>query len=204
MRQGYNGTGIQQITDYARVPKGSFYNHFESKETFAAAVVDRYAEYTRRQWQRVLQSAPASPMEAIRDIFAYMFEHHEEVAASPTGCIIGNLAAEIAVSSDRCCKSLMAAQSSWCERMTGLITRAQASGDIRDDIKAEKLAVLAWNAWEGALLRVQITRSIQPLRESTDLILDVLFRPTGAKPKSGAKTQGSKSKTTRAPSRSRT
>ena len=26
LNQGYNATGIQQLTDHARVPKGSFYN----------------------------------------------------------------------------------------------------------------------------------------------------------------------------------
>ena len=28
---GFNGVGVQEITDAAGVPKGSFYNHFESK-----------------------------------------------------------------------------------------------------------------------------------------------------------------------------
>ena len=36
-QQGYNATGIQQITDLAGVPKGSFYNNIDSKEAFAAA-----------------------------------------------------------------------------------------------------------------------------------------------------------------------
>ena len=180
LRQGYNGTGVQQIADRAGVPKGSFYNHFESKETFAAAIVDRFAQYNRRQWQRVLRSAPPEPMAAIRHIFAYMFVHHEQVAASPTGCLVGNLAAEIAVSSDICRQSLLGALSGWCERMSGLIAKAQESGDIRDDIEAADLASLAWNVWEGALLRVKIERTLQPLRDSTQLIFERLFRPLPA------------------------
>ena len=32
---GYNGTGVKDIVEAAGIPKGSFYNYFESKEDFA-------------------------------------------------------------------------------------------------------------------------------------------------------------------------
>jgi AcrR family transcriptional regulator len=39
--RGYNAAGVKDITDAAGVPKGSFYNHFDSKEgLFEAAVAD--------------------------------------------------------------------------------------------------------------------------------------------------------------------
>lgn len=39
-RHGYNAAGVKLITDSAGVPKGSFYNHFESKEELFDAAVD--------------------------------------------------------------------------------------------------------------------------------------------------------------------
>ena len=33
--RGFNGCGVQDITDAAGVPKGSFYSHFDSKEALA-------------------------------------------------------------------------------------------------------------------------------------------------------------------------
>src|SRR6201999_3314324 len=101
LTRGYNATGIQQITDSAGVPKGSFYNHFESKEAFGAAIVDRYSEYSRRSWDRMMRSAPPGPMAAIRHVFASMLAHHERAGRS-SGCLIGNFAAEIAMSSEQC------------------------------------------------------------------------------------------------------
>ena len=41
-RREFNATSVRDITDAAGAPKGSFYNHFESKEALAAEVVGRY------------------------------------------------------------------------------------------------------------------------------------------------------------------
>ncbi len=38
--KGYGVTGISEITEKIGIPKGSFYNHFKSKEEFGIAVLD--------------------------------------------------------------------------------------------------------------------------------------------------------------------
>lgn len=179
LRQGYNGTGIQQITDRAGVPKGSFYNHFESKEAFAAAIVDRYAEYSERSWARMMKTAPSEPMAAIRHVFAAMTDHHAR-ATKPTGCLIGNFAAEIAAASECCRERLLAAQIAWRKRLAILIDAGQASGAIRDDLQPMALSALTWSVWEGALLRMKVEGSVTPLRESIALMLDDVYAPGAA------------------------
>jgi len=37
-RKGFNHTGIQEILNAAKVPKGSFYNYFKSKEDFGLQI----------------------------------------------------------------------------------------------------------------------------------------------------------------------
>ena len=44
IKQGYHGTGIKEILDTLKVPKGSFYNYFESKEHFGAEVIRHYTK----------------------------------------------------------------------------------------------------------------------------------------------------------------
>jgi TetR/AcrR family transcriptional regulator, transcriptional repressor for nem operon len=182
LRQGYNATGIQQITDHARVPKGSFYNHFVSKEAFASAIVARYADNMRHSWERMIASAPEAPMAAIRHVFAQMTDYHERRADCPSGCLIGNFAAEIALSSEGCRQSLLSAQLAWRERLAGLIATGQAAGEIRADIDATALSALTWSAWEGALLRMKVERSVQSLRDSVALVLDHIYPPQAAVP----------------------
>jgi TetR/AcrR family transcriptional regulator, transcriptional repressor for nem operon len=177
LRQGYNGTGIQQITDQAGVPKGSFYNHFSSKESFAAAIVDRYSKYSRRSWERMMRGAPRKPMAAIRHVFAAMLDHHAHVGCR-SGCLIGNFAAELAVASEPCRARLLAAQLEWRERLAGLISAGQALGEIRNDIDPSALSALTWSVWEGALLRMKVEGSVSPLRESIALVLDHVYLPS--------------------------
>ncbi|WP_322013549.1 TetR/AcrR family transcriptional regulator [Paraburkholderia sp. J12] len=175
-RQGYNATGIQQITDHAGVPKGSFYNHFESKEAFAVEIIAQYAAYLQRSWEAMMASAPPQPMAAIRYVFEQMIAYHER-RTMQSGCLVGNFAAEIGLASEPCRVALLDAQLEWRDRLAGMISRAQAHGDIRADVDPAALSGLAWDAWEGALLRVKLERSVAPLRQSVDLILDRLFPP---------------------------
>ena len=46
---GFNGVGVQEITDAARVPKGSFYKHFDSKEALGAEIVECYGMNNTRR-----------------------------------------------------------------------------------------------------------------------------------------------------------
>ena len=38
LSHGYHGTGLSEVLASVHVPKGSFYNYFESKDAFVAAV----------------------------------------------------------------------------------------------------------------------------------------------------------------------
>ena len=50
--KGFHGCSIQDITDAAGVPKGSFFNHFESKEALAIDALGRYLQNNRNPQNR--------------------------------------------------------------------------------------------------------------------------------------------------------
>lgn len=173
---GYNATGIQQITDLAGVPKGSFYNHFASKEVFAATIIDQYAEELRQDWIEMMRAAPPEPAAAIRYAFTQLIARHES-SSCWKGCLIGNFAAEMAETSQLCRQHLAAAMKGWRAALAKLIRDAQNAGEVRHDMDAVALAALMLDVWEGALLRMKVDQSTAPLRESTDLMLNHLLRP---------------------------
>lgn len=176
LTHGYNATGIQQITDLAGVPKGSFYNHFESKEAFAASIIDLYAEELRKNWVDIMSSAPAGPLDAIRHAFMQLIARHESDACWK-GCLVGNFAAEMAEASELCRQRLAAAMQGWRFALAKLVREAQEAGEIRRDMDAAVLAALIWDMWEGAILRMKVEQSTAPLRDSTNIVLNHLLRP---------------------------
>src|SRR5271163_548230 len=86
VEKGFNGVGVQDITATAGVPKGSFYNHFESKEALGAEIVERYGADPRRR--EILTDKSVAPLERLR-------RHYERLNGRFTdsnfqrGCILG-------------------------------------------------------------------------------------------------------------------
>jgi TetR/AcrR family transcriptional repressor of nem operon len=174
-KHGYNATGIQQITDQAGVPKGSFYNHFDSKEAFAARIIGNYTKWVGQAWDGCMADAPADPLATMHHIFARFIQHHEDTGCQ--GCLVGNFAAEVTESSAMCRDVLSASMGDWRQRLSGLIRQAQEAGSVRADLDADQLSAFFWDAWEGALLRMKIEQSSEPLKQTVRLVLDHLLRP---------------------------
>ncbi|MDO9235120.1 MAG: TetR family transcriptional regulator C-terminal domain-containing protein [Aquabacterium sp.] len=171
--QGYNATGIQQITDLAGVPKGSFYNHFESKEVFAEQIIRNYATLVDSVWLSSMQEAPNDALLAIRQLFKNFTQHHEDAGCQ--GCLVGNFAAEVSESSPACRAALASVLCAWHHRLADLISQAQTAGSVRADISAQTLSAFFWDAWQGALLRTKIEHSTRPLKDVVATMLNTLF-----------------------------
>ncbi|MFQ5538603.1 MAG: TetR/AcrR family transcriptional regulator [Gemmatimonadota bacterium] len=173
VRQGYHGTGIKEIVRQAGVPKGSFYNYFDSKEAFGAAVIDRYAGRIHGRLDEMVQ-APGDPLDRLKDFFRTQLRTHKERGS---GCLIGNLGAEFGGDSEVMRRALARGVEGIRERFGRLIALAQERGTARSDIAPERLGGLLFSAWEGALVQMQVEGDARAARECCDLLLDGFFRP---------------------------
>ncbi len=173
---GYNGTGIKEIVDEVGVPKGSFYNYFKSKEDFTVDIIGFYSETLAIHWDDLLAKGPAEPLAALRNSFQMIISHHEQCEVR-TGCLIGNLAAEISEASDLCRQKMHQATKAWKNRVSDYIRQGQSQGTIRNDISANALTDFIWNAWEGALLNMKIVESTAPVKECVRLLFDFFLKP---------------------------
>ena len=72
--RGFNATGVQEITAAAGVPKGSFYNYFDSKEAFAVAVLTEYWEAVVAEYGAILNQGRKPPLARIVRYFAGLAE----------------------------------------------------------------------------------------------------------------------------------
>lgn len=174
--KGYNGTGIKEIVEAVGVPKGSFYNYFKSKEDFTVDIIGFYSDTLAIHWEGLLAKGPAEPLAALRNSFERIISHHGQCEVR-TGCLIGNLAAEISEASELCRQKMHHATTAWKNRISDYIGQGQAMGTIRNDITADVLAEFIWNAWEGALLNMKIAKSTVPVKECIRLLFDFFLKP---------------------------
>src|ERR1700743_3778617 len=65
-KRGYGATGLQEILEAARVPKGSFYHHFGRKEEVGSAVLDRYFALAANHAHHVLGDHRQAPLKRLR------------------------------------------------------------------------------------------------------------------------------------------
>lgn len=171
---GYHGTGLQQVLNRISVPKGSFYNYFASKEDFAVAAIQRYAECFAGKQERALANAP-DPVSGLRSFFKQLMKEFEE-GGFVGGCLITNLGAELE-GSDACREVLQDSLLAWRNSVRDALREGQELGLVRDDVSARDLADLFVDAWEGAVVRMKIERSLTPLRKCVKQMLDGFFRP---------------------------
>ncbi|BDI33590.1 TetR family transcriptional regulator [Capsulimonas corticalis] len=170
--EGYNGRGVQEIADAAGVPKGTFYNHFKSKELLALDVLQLYIEGNSPE---MLLDTSQPPLERLRAHFGFISRRYAECGFS-RGCLLGNFSAEMADVSPALREALDKAFGDWTQGVASLLREAQAAGQIDSRHDPELLARFLINSWEGALLRMKVVKARQPLDDFYDVCFGVLLK----------------------------
>ncbi len=175
MQQGYHGTGLKEILDAVRIPKGSFYNYFGSKENFAAEIIEHYIVPYLAQLESDLAQSEGN---ALGGLERYLQESIVELERTEFkgGCLLGNLIGELGETSDVCRMALQTALNRYRDVWELGLSRAQSEGTIRADKSARELADLWVNAWQGALLRMKVEQSVAPLKQCQRELIGSFFK----------------------------
>jgi TetR/AcrR family transcriptional repressor of nem operon len=155
-RNGFSASGVGEITAAAGVPKGSFYNHFESKEAFASAALDSYWDQSAATMK--LLGGPGPADERVRAHFKAVDRHLSDDAYA-AGCMLGNFAIEAGPISETLRKHVAALYARWTAQLSACLEDGQKAGSINASIPAETLARFLIGAWHGALQRAKVERN---------------------------------------------
>lgn len=95
-RRGYHGTGVLEIVQAARIPKGSFYHYFDSKEAFAQQALEHVYAPRLARYAQALGDSRFSPRERVLRYYGELLEHFARQEKPEYHCFIGSLSFEMA------------------------------------------------------------------------------------------------------------
>lgn len=173
-QKGYNHTGIQEILDAAGIPKGSFYNYFKNKEDFGLQVIDHFVAYFDGLARQILDNHSSPPLERVRkllDSFIDFFRSKEYTL----GCPIGNLAQEMGDLSVPFQRKLKWAVDAMAGHYIRVLSEARSKGDLPQGLDVRQTAFFLVTSWHGALIRMKIERSSEPLEDHKNFFFNRIF-----------------------------
>jgi len=144
---GFHGSGIQDIVDCAGVPKGSFYNHFKSKDALALEILEHYWELGGEARKEL--SASKYPVMTRIDRYLKAIVYDEK------GCLIGNFSSELANSETF--RPLLSKQfKEWRSELATCIKEGQEDGSIQNNESAANLAEFIITSLQGAIMKSRV------------------------------------------------
>jgi TetR/AcrR family transcriptional repressor of nem operon len=180
LSRGFNATGVEAILKQAKVPKGSFYNFFPSKEEFSLAIIDKFVNARRKVFNPIFSDKSIPQLERVKRSFETLIAIFEADDCSK-GCLLGNLGQEMADQSENVRLRLEGSLQEWSGRVSGLLQQAQLEKAIPADLDAGMLAENLISSFQGALLRSKVKKSAEPLRDFIHLYFDRFLVQSGEK-----------------------
>ena len=180
LSKGFNATGVEAILKQAKIPRGSFYNFFSSKEEFGLALIDVYAAKVANIVQESFLNESLHPLERIRESFERLIDIFEKNGCEG-GCLLANLSLEMANTSENIRIRLDAALRNWASALTAVVLGAQKDGAIPEDLDAETLAENMIQSYQGALLLAKVKKTSEPLKNFMFMYFDVFLAQSNRK-----------------------
>lgn len=166
LQRGYNHLGIQDVLVATSVPKGSFYHHFASKEDFALQVIDRYMVGVHAGLDACLGDVTRPPLQRIRAFFEATRESYRQEGF--LGCLLGGLGQELSGVSEVFRARIRGCLGQIASRIASCLEEAIARRELPPGTRAQPLADVLVDCWEGAALRTRLSRDPAPLQAMLD------------------------------------
>ena len=175
LQKSFHSVGLNEILAAVKVPKGSFYHYFQSKEQFGVELLRHYVKEASAFKRRLLLNADVE-VDPLKRLSAYLdcsiSKSYEN--SCKCSCLLVKLATEVAAYSDGMRETLAEGMREWRGIFEKLIAEGQAKGVMRSDIDAAFSSEWIQDLWTGATHRSQIERSVESLRTAKTVILNYL------------------------------
>lgn len=150
-QKGYHGTSIKDIVDAVSIPKGSFYNYFQSKEEFTIEALEYYMDARLEEFSNDLCDASLSPVKRICTIFRSNPDRFSSREFTPMS-FMSKISSELKISHPDIYEMVNNIFNSFRDAVARCLVEAQEKGEICKEKNTIILADFILFAWHGALL----------------------------------------------------
>ncbi len=173
--KGFHHTGIQEVLNAAGVPKGSFYFYFKSKDDFGLQLIDFFNSMYLGMLEPILKNEKLPPLKRLEKIFDFYTSLFKEIDYQ-CGCPIGNLSQEMGDLNPAFSDKLTASVEMMASIYQTILDEARELNDIAGDLDTAQMAEFIVTSWHGALIKMKINKSVDPLRLHKKLILKFISK----------------------------
>lgn len=174
LEKGYHAVGLQEILSEAKVPKGSFYYYFKSKEDFCIAIIAHYIELYAERHLYVLYDQSITARERLLLFFSQERQYYLGKQCKE-GCLLAKLNLEMSRLSLPIRVKLQHGIDGWIRTIASCLKAGVDAGEFQVFQSPEIMAELIYAAWTGAITRMQVTQSVNSL----DIFIEYLAQQIG-------------------------
>lgn len=175
-RKGFSAVGLNEILTEARVPKGSFYHYFDSKDAFGEALLASYFEVYLAEMDTLLGQTDAPMAQQLVEYFD-RWRANQSFLECQGKCLAVKLGAEVADLSETMRAVLNQGTSAIIARLTAAIETGAAEGSVAINDNPRATAESLYQLWLGASVMVKIVRNAEPFGSAMALTRQLLRLP---------------------------
>jgi TetR/AcrR family transcriptional repressor of nem operon len=178
--RGYHATSIADIARQARLPKGSIYNYFTSKEELLATVLGRMKYEIETNLRLNVLSGGMSPAQLVRRLFDHYSAQYGRLGFT-RGDPLASRLSELADTHPQLAARLLPIQQAWLQVVTQKIWAYATVASIPALIeRAPALAGVIYACLQGALVQMKSMRSGEPLADARRVLASMVDAYVGA------------------------
>lgn len=171
--KGFSAVGLNEILTEAKVPKGSFYHYFASKDAFGEALLENYFDEYVAEIDSILGQGGLSMAQRLMNYFD-AWRANQSFLDCQGKCLAVKLAAEVADLSEAMRAVLNQGTSAIIARLAAAIEAGVAEGSLAVDDAPKKIAENLYQLWLGASVMVKIVRGTGPFDSATAVTRQML------------------------------
>lgn len=151
LKQGFTATSVEQICNEAKLTKGSFFHHFESKEAVGKAAVEWWGAFGTSLYAEAWKDTGLDPLHQLHRMFDIMSGFTERSNQVCT-CVVGMLSQELAQSHpdlrEECSRQL----DLWTANTAKMLTAAKKWHQPKAKFDPVEIAWFLNSLWQGSML----------------------------------------------------